>query len=224
MAQSVGWNYQKSRVKEAMIEIKAENISKAYSYKINIFKDVTLHLKSGDSLSITGRNGSGKSTLLKTIAGLISHSTGKIEYSLDNKIIPNTEFNTHYGILTPYLNIYEEFTPLEILRLTNQIRGMAIDENLNLELLEKVGLIARKDDKVSEFSSGMKQRMKLCLAFCHKPKVLFLDEPFTNLDTSGIAVVKSLVSEFKAANGLLIIATNDENEKELCEHNLELNI
>ncbi len=207
-----------------MLEIKIENISKAYSYKINIFKDVNLHLKSGVSLSITGRNGSGKSTLLKTIAGLISNSTGKIIYSLDSKIITQDEFNTHYGILTPYLNIYEEFSPLELLRLTNQIRGMEIDEKLNLELLEKVGLNARKDDKISEFSSGMKQRMKLCLAFCHKPKVLFLDEPFTNLDTMGIEVVKEMVAEFKSANGLLIIATNDENEKELCEKNLELNI
>jgi heme exporter protein A len=187
-----------------------------------IFRDVSFSLSQGESLAITGRNGSGKSTLVKVIAGLISATRGKVEYSTDGKPLDAEDLRYHIGLVSPYLQLYDEFSGEENLELLSKIRSdVGIDASRIREVLETVGLWERKSDYVRTYSSGMKQRLKYAFAVLHRPSLLILDEPTSNLDHDGIAMVKKVVDEQKRS-GVLIVATSDADEAGWCSANIEL--
>ena len=100
------------------ISIRADGVSKDFN-RSSIFQDVSFSLSSPASLSITGKNGAGKSTLSKIIAGLLSSTHGSMTYSVHEKQIGIEEFKHQIGFVSPYLNLYDEFTARENLQLCN---------------------------------------------------------------------------------------------------------
>ena len=143
-------------------------------------------------------------------------------YSIDAKHAELEEFKHHIGFVSPYLNLYDEFTALENLQFLSSIRGtLQLNENRIKELLTRVGLWTRRDDFVGTFSSGMKQRLKYAFALLHEPAVLILDEPTSNLDAEGIEVVEHIIQEQKKSN-ILIIATNNNEEASSCDQQIQL--
>ena len=205
------------------ISITVNGLSKDFSRSV-IFQDISFSLSSPASLSITGKNGAGKSTLSKIIAGLLSITHGSITYSVNEKQIGIEEFKHHIGFVSPYLNLYDEFTAIENLQFLSRIRTVAHqnDERIK-ELLALVGLWNRRDDKVSTYSSGMKQRLKYAFALLHNPAVLILDEPTSNLDAEGIEVIRQIILEQKKTN-ILIIATNNKEEAHWCEQQIQVGL
>jgi heme exporter protein A len=204
------------------VSITAKNVSKDFNRRA-ILRDMSFELSSPASLAITGKNGTGKSTLSKILAGLLMPTKGIVEYRVDGTAMPVDDFKHFVGFVSPYLNLYDEFTALENLQLLSRIRSNNIDLNRIQELLTLVNLWHRRDDVVGTFSSGMKQRLKYAFALLHRPAVLLLDEPTSNLDDDGIQVVKQIVTEQKK-NGLLIIATNDETEANWCEQQINVGV
>ena len=203
------------------LRLTANGITKEFNRR-TIFRDVSLSLSQGDSLAITGRNGSGKSTLVKVIAGLLSATRGKVEYSVDEKPFDLENLRYHIGLVTPYLQLYDEFSGSENLELLSQIRSdVGVDGERIQQILEYVGLWERKSDFVRTYSSGMKQRLKYAFAVLHRPSLLILDEPTSNLDDDGILMVKRFVDDQKKS-GILIVATNDAVEAGWCSSNVEL--
>lgn len=203
------------------LSVNAEGIEKRYNRR-KIFSNINFTLHEKESMAITGRNGSGKSTLLKIIAGVLSPTKGDISLSVENKDIPMHDWFTRIGFVAPYLRMYEEFTAAENLRLFSKIRGLSFSENAMLELLRRVNLFDRRNDYVRTYSSGMKQRLKYVFALIHEPPVLLLDEPLSNLDDEGIATVRQIISGQKD-KGILIIATNEKQDAELCKEIIDLN-
>jgi heme exporter protein A len=204
------------------VSITAKNVSKDFNRRA-ILRDMSFELSSPASLAITGKNGTGKSTLSKILAGLLMPTKGIVEYRVDGTAMPVDDFKHFVGFVSPYLNLYDEFTALENLQLLSRIRSNNIDLNRIQELLTLANLWHRRDDVVGTFSSGMKQRLKYAFALLHRPAVLLLDEPTSNLDDDGIQVVKQIVTEQKK-NGLLIIATNDETEANWCEQQIAVSV
>lgn len=203
------------------IKIVAENVTKDFNRK-PVFQNISFSLSSPSSLAITGKNGAGKSTLSKIISGLITPSRGSIKYLIENQVIDAEGFKHYVGFVSPYLNLYDEFTALENLQYLSRIRSSIIQNAERYrELLELVGLWQRRNDFVCTFSSGMKQRLKYAFALLHKPQVLILDEPTSNLDFDGVEFVKAVVAEQKNS-GILIVATNDAKEADWCETKLHL--
>jgi heme exporter protein A len=203
------------------ISITANGLSKDYNHS-SIFKDISFSLSSPASLSITGKNGAGKSTLSKIIAGLLSLTRGSITYSVNGKQIGIEEFKHHIGFVSPYLNLYDEFTALENLQFLSHIRSTTQQNSKRIkEMLTLVGLWNRKDDIVGTFSSGMKQRLKYAFALLHNPAVLILDEPTSNLDIEGIDVIWQIILEQKKSN-ILIIATNNNEEAHWCAQQIQV--
>lgn len=207
-------------VNEISIEIKG--ISKIFSSKRAVFRNVNYSFKSGNIYSITGQNGSGKSTLLKILAGVLSKSNGNIEWVVDSMKIDNEVVNEFFGFVAPYLNLYEEFNINEIVQIVADIRGIELDLQFINGLIKDFGLEKRTLDPISSFSSGMKQRVKFIIALIHKPKILLLDEPFTNFDELGIEIVTAIIREIIKQNGIVIIASNDKDEIEICNKNLSI--
>ncbi|MBM2840078.1 MAG: ABC-type multidrug transport system ATPase component [Bacteroidetes bacterium] len=188
----------------------------------SIFRDVSFSLGSGESLAITGRNGSGKSTLVKIVCGLLSPTRGTIEYVHDGKMIEGEDVRNHIGLVSPYLQLYDEFSGMENLELLSAIRSdRTLEDGRIDEVLNDVGLWERRKDLLRTYSSGMKQRLKYAFAVVHRPDILILDEPTSNLDKDGIEMVTRRVRE-QQKSAILIVATNDADEATWCSKKVEL--
>ncbi len=176
-----------------------------------IFKDFSYQFTAGKTYGITGPNGSGKSTLLQVLWGQVPQSAGVISYQV-NGLTQSAENIFHQvSIATPYLDLIEEFTLVELLDFhfkMRKIRPQLSVENLP-ELLE---LAAAKDKLIGNYSSGMKQRVKLGLALFTEASFVFLDEPFTNLDEKAINWYKKHTNLISGST--VFIASNDPREYE----------
>ncbi len=192
----------------------ARQLKKVFNRRV-VFKDISFDVKSGEVLSITGPNGSGKSTASKIICGVLTPTAGEVVLSNGGGKIERDEVYKHIGFVSPYLELYGEFTALENLQIELRARGLPkTDEQKIFETLKFVGLFNRRDDAVKGFSSGMKQRLKYAAALIHDPGVLVLDEPTANLDQAGIDMVMSVIDAYRK-DRIVVLATNDSQEAAL---------
>ncbi len=185
-----------------------------------IFRKITYHFEQGNSYAVLGPNGSGKSTLLQIIAGNLSSSQGNINYfSATGKIAIEDVFKK-LSWAAPYIELIEEFTLIELINFHFRFKPLlpGFDSKSVIGLL---GLESSKNKAIKFFSSGMKQRTKLALAFCADTPVLLLDEPTSNLDSTGVAWYLELVEQF-AQERLLIICSNQESEYSFCRNRLHI--
>ena len=203
-------------------KLSGQGIEKSFTFGRSVFGVANVGLQNGDLLGITGENGVGKSTLVRILCGVLSPSKGKVSLELNEKIVDTEKFHQHIGLVSPYLNLYEEFTAWEHLSLTAKLRGIEFEEEFCAHSLEQFSLYKRKHDHIRTFSSGMKQRLKYALAIQHKPPILILDEPSANIDAVGVAAVLRLIEQQVTSGGGVILATNEERESSLCRRLVSL--
>jgi len=191
------------------LTIQVNDLSKRYNREW-IFKNLNYTFQSGKTYAITGPNGSGKSTLLQVLWGQLPQTSGSVSYASSNKTIPVENIFSQVSIATPYMDLIEEFTLEEQLRFHFRMRTMR--SGLTLEtMLDKLYLGHAKDKTISNFSSGMKQRLKLGLAFYTEANAIFLDEPGTNLDEQAFAWYNDNLKQLPK-DKLVFIASNQRNE------------
>lgn len=177
-----------------------------------LYRNLNLTLQSGEQWAFLGANGSGKSTLMLMLTSQVWPTEGKISWTgNDGTDIPSTNVFRHIALASPAMEVPEEFNLSEIISMQARIKPFQMKD-----AAAAVADICSFDKKtfqkpVSTFSSGMKQRVKLCLAALADTPVLLLDEPLTNLDTAGAAVYERLREEY-CNNRLLVIASNREDE------------
>jgi heme exporter protein A len=191
-----------------MLSLEVRDLGKWFGRR-KVFDRINFSLEEKSSLVVTGKNGSGKTTLLKILCGLVRPSKGDVLISVDGKTLTRYESKNLLGVVMPDLELYGELTALENLMFLSRIRGMDPDKDVLEEKIGWVGLVGREDDLVFSFSSGMKQRLKYAFALVLEPKILFLDEPTTNLDEEGISLVDQIAS-LQKQRGILILATNEK--------------
>lgn len=203
--------------------LKAEGVAKRFNRR-NVFRDISFVLTPGSSLAVTGKNGSGKSTLMKILAGVLSPSSGRVVYESSGKRLSQDEIRPSLGFVSPYLQLYDEFTAVEVLDIIGRIRmtGRA-DQVRRRNLLEQFNLWGRRDDTVRTYSSGMKQRLKYVAALEHSPAILLLDEPTSNLDEEGVNAVRTVIADY-GKSGVLVVATNDAGEAGWCSAEMKVGI
>jgi len=204
-------------------ELNAKNLSKTFDNKEWIYKNINLNIKNKSAIAITGRNGSGKSTLLKTLATIINPTNGTISFEINGIKIEQSKIVNYIGYVSPYLNLYEEFTAQEHIELYFKLKGINYEVKKSKLLLQEFLLDNTGTKYISQFSSGMKQRLKYILALITEPLILFLDEPFTNLDNQGIMIVENFISKHLDEHKAVIIASNDKRETNYCNNFIELN-
>lgn len=191
------------------LSIKVENLSKRFNREW-VFRNLNYTFQSGETYAITGPNGSGKSTLLQILWGQLPQTSGSIAYNFSNKTITLEEIFSHVAIATPYMDLIEEFTLEEQLRFHFRMRTMRAGFTLE-SIFDKLYLTHAKDKNISNFSSGMKQRLKLGLAFYTEARVIFLDEPGTNLDDQANTWYQDNLKQLPK-DQLVFIASNQRNE------------
>ena len=145
------------------MEIRIDGISKRFTREW-IFQNITRQFNQGKSYAVTGPNGSGKSTLLMITAGWILPTDGKVEYVSDGQITDHSRFYRHLDFVAPYLELIEDFTLGEFVkfhfRFNKLSGGMSHEDFIRGIFMEK-----EKDKYIRNFSSGMKQRLKLGIGF-----------------------------------------------------------
>ena len=192
------------------MNITLENTGKRYNHEW-IFRGVNDEFISGEHVVLLGANGSGKSTLLQTILGSIAPSEGKVIYKHEGKEIDIDDVFRYFSFASPYMELPEEFTLTETLQFQTNFKPFL--KNLTAsEVLEATGLTKSANKQLKYFSSGMKQRVKLALCIFSDTPVALLDEPLSNLDSSGVAWYRNLVNEY-SANRLFIVCSNKQADE-----------
>ncbi len=191
------------------MKIEGKGIGKRYGAQW-IFRDLNLEAEAPDVVAVTGANGAGKSTLLQIISGRITPLEGSIIYHLDGKTLSQDDIAPMISFSAPYLDLPEELSLMELLELHFAMRSPL--EGLNVSDLPKI-LEVKPDQILRQMSSGMKQRIKLGLAFFSKSSLLILDEPTSNFDRKWKDWYLQLKQDKSLMQGrLLVIGSNEEEE------------
>ena len=189
------------------MEIFANNLAKRFERNW-LFRALTYTFESDKKYAIIGSNGSGKSTLLQILAGFIPPTSGNVLYkSADSS--PIIDPIGKIAFASPAMELIEEFTLEELLHFHYRIQGFPSGEEI-YSLAEKLQLTHALQKPVRHFSSGMKQRVKLGLAFFSSAELICIDEPTTNLDKKGVEWYRQLL--LAASGRCVLIASNIEQE------------
>jgi len=198
------------------LQITVENIGKKFVREW-IFRNASFELLSGQTYTFVGPNGSGKSTLLQLLTGLFPASEGVIRYTdHTGKEVDTDDWYKHIVIAAPYLELVEEFTLREMVEFHTKFKPLKNKISI-AEFEDMIQLSHASSKLIRHFSSGMKQRLKLGLAFLSDVPVIFLDEPTTNLDAHGFQWYLDNVM-LHTQNQLVLLGSNVKQEYEFCEN------
>ncbi len=199
------------------IELTATGLGKRYQ-RDWIYRGLTRTFRPGTATAVLGPNGAGKSTLLNTLSGQLLPTEGTLVYTLAGQPLAVEDVPRHLAYAAPYLDLLEELTLTELLRFHTQFKplrpGVSLDGLIGIMYLE-----GARQRLVREFSSGMKQRLKLGLALYADAPLLLLDEPTTNLDTTGAAWFQEHVRATRAGRTVLL-SSNVLAEYAFCDEEL----
>lgn len=197
--------------------IRVENIHKRFG-TLEVLKGVSLEVSQGEVVSIVGASGAGKTTLLQIMGTLSRPDAGRVEidgedaFSLDDKALSHFR-NRHIGFVFQFHHLLAEFTALENVCLPGLIgrRPRAEVERRATELLDMMGLSARRDHKPGQLSGGEQQRVAIARALINDPAVLLADEPSGNLDSHNRDEIHRLFFELRERLGqTVVVVTHDE--------------
>jgi len=193
--------------------IETEHLSRAYGSRVALHP-LTLRVEPGEILGFLGPNGAGKSTTVKLLTGMIKPTGGRARVAGFDVTTDPMEVKKRIGYVPESAALYESLTAREFLEVIASLYHeppASAHERID-ELLDRFDLAASKDQRLSEYSKGMKQKVVIAAALMHRPEVLFLDEPLTGLDANAALVVKELIRSL-AAQGRTIF---------FCSHVLEV--
>ena len=186
-----------------------------------VFTGVDHVFEAGSRTAILGPNGSGKSTLLQVVAGALIPTKGTVEHALAWKPIDQEAVYRHVSIAAPYLGLYEDLSLSQMI--ATHARFKPFLEGISLEDVARTAYLEPHMEKpVLNFSSGMKQRLKLVLAILSDTPLLLLDEPATNLDAEGIAWFRELLLKHLDARTLLVASNRQAEETFACSEAVEI--
>ena len=196
------------------------NIAKKFK-KDWIFRNVNFHFETPGTYVIKGSNGSGKSTLLRLISSYLSPSEGKQKLILHSEEISIDEWPKYIAYAAPYFELIEEMFLEEFVEFYIQFKPLrphiTKDDLIKIAYLEE-----SKHKQIKNFSSGMKQRLKLALAWLSDVTIILLDEPSSNLDKKGVEWYKNLAKEYSKDKLVIVCSNNIEDEYFFCEHSLNI--
>jgi heme exporter protein A len=170
---------------------------------------VSFSCEAGEVVGLLGPNGAGKSTLIGILATIVAPSSGTVRYGDLDASTAGPGLRSRIGLLAHDLHLYPELTAGENLLFFARLYGLPDPLRLVETALERAGLEDRRDDVVSGFSRGMRQRLALERALLHHPRLVLLDEPFTGLDDVATSALVERLRGLKAQGCLLLVATHD---------------
>lgn len=203
-----------------MLSLELHTLGKKFR-KEWIFRKLNFQLAAGEKAVILGGNGSGKSTLLQIISGFMNPSEGELQYRIGQESVQPEDLYKHLSYASPYLQLVEEFSLEELVEHNTRFKPLLKGIN-TAQFCELVQLQKARHKAIREFSSGMKQRLKLGLAILSDSKLLLLDEPLSNLDKNGISWYREMVSAHCSTRSVLVCSNAIEAEYSFCDKELRV--
>jgi putative ABC transport system ATP-binding protein len=213
------------------IVLEAKNLSKTVASPegpLTILADVSLSVRTGETLAVVGASGAGKSTLLALLAGLDSPSTGHVAIAGIDMTLLDEDGRAalrarHVGFVFQSFHLVPSLTALENVMLPLELRARRDAREAAARALEQVGLMARAAHYPKQLSGGEQQRVAIARAFVTQPDVLFADEPTGNLDThTGQRVTELLFDLNRRIGSTLVLVTHDRALANRCARIFEL--
>ncbi|HTV96824.1 MAG TPA: ABC transporter ATP-binding protein [Steroidobacteraceae bacterium] len=215
----------------AQVVLEARNLTKTVASPegpLTILSDVSVLVRTGETLAVVGASGAGKSTLLALLAGLDSPTSGSVliagvdltRLDEDGRALLRGQ---HVGFVFQSFHLIPSLTALENVMLPLELRARRDARQAAAQALEQVGLTARAAHYPKQLSGGEQQRVAIARAFVAQPAVLFADEPTGNLDThTGQRITDLLFGLNRAIGSTLILVTHDRSLAQRCGRMLEL--
>jgi heme exporter protein A len=191
-----------------MTYLSIKGLKKSYDLK-PVLRGVDLDICRGERMALLGANGAGKTTLLRILAGLTKPGSGTI-YVNGLDIVRNAQqarYLAGFVAHQPYL--YDELTAMENLLFFGRMYAVKQVHERAAELLNRVGLARRAQERVSTLSRGQVQRLSLARALLHSPQLLLLDEPDTGLDEEGNELLANILFEHTEHGGTTLFTTHN---------------
>lgn len=183
-----------------MALLEAENLKKSYG-ATEAVRGITFSIEPGHCVALLGPNGAGKTTTLKVLAGLINPTSGSIRF--DGKTV--TDIRPYEGYLPQNPGFHEWMTGQEFLMYVGQLAGLSKTETKERSqaTLARLGLESAAKRLIRGYSGGMKQRLGICQAIIHRPRLLILDEPVSALDPVGRREILELLADIRSETTVL---------------------
>jgi ABC-2 type transport system ATP-binding protein len=194
--------------------IQVRNLKKKYD-KFEAVRGIDFEVNEGEVFGLLGPNGAGKTTTVEILEGLIKSTEGEafindLDVSKDTKSVKKI-----IGVQLQSVNFFEKLSLLEIVELFSTLYSYSVDPN---KILERVGLLNKKDSYFKTLSGGQKQRLSIAVALVNNPKVLFFDEPTTGLDPQARRNLWELIKSFQEEGKTVVLTTHYmEEAEELCD-------
>lgn len=186
--------------------IEARGLGKRFGMRW-VLRGVTLDLARGEAVGLIGPNGSGKSTVLRILGTLLRPNAGTATVHGLDIVRDAAQVRAQVGYLAHTPGLYEDLTARENLQFAADMLGLpsaSVDGSL-----ERVGLRSNASSRVRGFSAGMQRRLALARLIMRSPRVLLLDEPYSNLDEEGVELMNSVIRDVIASGGAAILALHE---------------
>jgi len=195
--------------------VKITNLRKRF-LETEALKDVSFEVEEGEIFGLLGPSGSGKTTTINILTGQMSSTSGEVEVLGWNESgLKSSKFRSEIGILTDNSALYERLTVYDNLKLFCKLYNAPL-ERID-EMLELVNMKDDGNKQVAKLSRGMKQRILLCKALIHKPKLVFLDEPTSALDPGNVVHIHKGLKKLNELGTTIFLTThNMEEATKLC--------
>ena len=191
-----------------MAAIETRNLAKSFGGHTAL-QDVSLTVAEGEFLTMVGPNGAGKTTLLRILASLSRPTSGEAWVDGWNLVGSATKVRQCIGFISHQPLLYGDLTAEENLRFYGRMYGLPDLPARVGEVLEQVGLLARRRDPVRTFSRGMQQRLAIARAILHRPAVMLLDEPYTGLDQQAAVMLDEVMRAAGIVSRTVLMTTHD---------------
>jgi heme ABC exporter ATP-binding subunit CcmA len=186
--------------------VELENVSRIFG-RFPALRKISLRLAPGRCYVLLGENGAGKSTLLRILAGLLEPSLGTASLCVDGKADKLANQRPRIGYMSHAPMLYDELTAEENLRyFAGLYQGQPCLSPA--EALRSVGLDPNLPRPVGQYSQGMRQRTSLARVLVPQPKLLLLDEPFSNMDAASAAKMVTLLANLRSSGRTVVLTTH----------------
>jgi ABC-2 type transport system ATP-binding protein len=189
--------------------IKIKNLSKKFGSLLAV-NDLSLEVAPGEIFGFLGPNGAGKTTTLKIMAGILAPTTGDVEIMGFSILTQPSQAKALTGYIPDRPFLYDKLTGLEFLHFVGGLYGLLPNET-DKEIEERLNLFDLWDwrhELIESYSHGMKQRLIICSALIHHPRVLIVDEPMVGLDPKGVRIVKRLFQKETSRGMTIFLSTH----------------